>query len=85
MSKENINQKFRLENIDVTRNYFVYEIEHNALMRKKYKKYCTTLNYIEHLLTLLFPFTGGFCFFTWYSYRNYEFCNRIKNLNNCWN
>ena len=39
MSKENINQKFRLENIDVTRNYFVDEIEDNELMRIKYTKY----------------------------------------------
>ena len=60
MSKENINQKCRLENIDVTRNYFVDEIEHNELMRIKYTKYCTTLNYIEHLLTLLLPFTDAF-------------------------
>ena len=35
-----------------TRNNFLKEIEKNELMRKKYKKVYTTLNYIEHYLIL---------------------------------
>ena len=83
MVEENIGQEFRLKNINETRNYFYEEVNQNELMSKKHKKICTTLNYIEH-------FEHGyrmyFCFyfFDWYSYRNYEFSNRIKNLfNNC--
>ena len=41
-----MSQEFRLKNIDKTRNYFLEEIEQNELMSKKYKKVCTTLNYI---------------------------------------
>ena len=52
MSKENINQKFRLENIDKTRSYFVEETEQNELISKKHKKFCTTLNFIGHFLIL---------------------------------
>ena len=29
MLEENISQKFRLKNIDETRNYFIKEINHN--------------------------------------------------------
>ena len=32
MDEENINQEFRLKNIDEARNYFVKEIEQNELM-----------------------------------------------------
>ena len=34
-----------------TRN-FIEEINQNELMRKKHKKVCTTLNYIEHSFIL---------------------------------
>ena len=48
MVEQNISQEFRLENIDEPRNYyFLEEIKQNELMSKKYKKICTTLNYIE--------------------------------------
>ena len=40
-------QVFRLKNINETRNYFLYEIKQNELMRRKHKKVCTTLTYIE--------------------------------------
>ena len=50
MVEENINQEFRLKNIDETRNYFLEEIEQNELMSRKYKKVCTTLNYTERSL-----------------------------------
>ena len=51
MPEENISQEFRLTNIGETRNYFIEEKNQNQLISKKYKKICTTLNYIEHLLT----------------------------------
>ena len=35
--EENINQEFRLKNIDETRYYFIEEINQNELMSKKYK------------------------------------------------
>ena len=37
MSDSNINQEFRLKNIDETRNYFVNKIE-SELMIQKHKK-----------------------------------------------
>ena len=85
MGKENLSQKFRLENIDETRNYFVEKIQQNELMSRKHKKACTTLNYIEHFLILVSAVTGcisisAFCFFSQHCYRNYEFSNRIKNF-----
>ena len=91
MSEENISQEFRLKNIDETINYFIKEINQNELMSKKHKKVCIALSYIEPLLILVSAVTACVCisaffFFSWYSYRNYEFCNRIKNLcNNCRN
>ena len=63
MCKENIGQKnliqeFRLKNIGETRKYFLEELKQNELKSKKYKKVCTTLNYIEHFLILAFTITG---------------------------
>ena len=58
MGEENINQELRLKNINETRSYFIEEIKQNELIRKKYKKVCTTLNYIEYLLTLASSVTG---------------------------
>ena len=58
MAEENISQKFRLKNIDETRNYFLKEIEQNELMSKKQKRVCTTLNYIEHFLILSSTIAG---------------------------
>ena len=55
MSEENISQKFRLKNIEVTRNYFIEELNQNELISKKYKK---VLNYIDHLLILISTVTG---------------------------
>ena len=48
-----------MKNVNETRNYFLKEIEQNELMRKKDKKVCTTLNYIEHFLILSSEVTGG--------------------------
>ena len=53
-----MSQEFRLKNKDETRNYFLEEIEQNDLMRRKHKKICTTLNYIEHFLILPSTITG---------------------------
>ena len=58
MSEENISQKFRLKNIDETRNYITEEINRNGSMSKKHKKVCTILNYIEHFLILASTNTG---------------------------
>ena len=58
MSEENISQKFRLKNIDETRNYLIVEINRNELMSKKHRKVCKTPNYIEHFLTLASTITG---------------------------
>ena len=50
MVDENIDQEFRLKNINETRKHFLKEIEQNELMNKKHKKVFTTLNCIEHFL-----------------------------------
>ena len=52
MIQENIRQKFKLKNIDEARNYLLEEIEQTELMSRKHKKFCTTINCIEHFLIL---------------------------------
>ena len=47
-----INQEFRLQKIEETRNYLLREINQNELMSKKHKKVCRVLNYIDHLLNI---------------------------------
>ena len=54
-------------------------------MSKKHKKICEVLNSIDHLFCcnsynywMCFHFC--FCFLSWYSNRNYEFCIWITNL-----
>ena len=58
MPEENVNQEFRLEKINETRNYLIEEINQNVLMSKKHKKVCRVLNYIEHLLIAIPTITG---------------------------
>ena len=58
MVEENTSQEFRLKNIGETRSNFLEEIEQNELMSRKHKNFCTTLNYIEHFLTLASTTTG---------------------------
>ena len=58
MVEENISKEFRLRNIEKTKNCFVEEIQQNELMRKKHKKICTTLSYIEHFLILASAIIG---------------------------
>ena len=66
MVEENISQEFRLKDKDEKRNYFLEEIKQNELMRRKYKKVCTSLNYVKHFLILASTITKiyfNFCFF----------------------
>ena len=58
MVDKNISQGFRLKNIDKERNYFFGKIEQIELMSIKQKKVSTTVNYIEHFLTLACTITG---------------------------
>ena len=58
MAEENISLEFRLKDREKTRNYFIKEINQNELMSNKNKKVCTTLNYIEYFLTLVFAIIG---------------------------
>ena len=60
MVEENINQLFGLKNIDETTNYLLEEIVQNELMSRKYKKVCTTLNYIEHFLISAWQLNNSF-------------------------
>ena len=48
-----MSQEFRVKNIDEVGNYLLEEIKQNALMSRKHKKVCTTLNYIEFWLRQL--------------------------------
>ena len=50
--------KIEITNIEKARNFMIKEINQDDLMSKKHKKLCTTLNYIEHLLTLASASTG---------------------------
>ena len=50
MTEENISQKFRLKNIDETKNYFIDKINQNELTSKKHKNACRNLNYTELFL-----------------------------------
>ena len=47
--EENMNQEFRLKEIDEIRNYLIEEINQNELMSKKDRKIERVLNYTEHL------------------------------------
>ena len=58
MVEGNISQKFRLKNIDQTKNYLIEEINRNELMSKKHRNICTTLNYTEHFFILGSTTTG---------------------------
>ena len=58
MAEENICLEFKLKNIGKITNHFIKEIEQNGLISNKNKKVCTTLNYMEHFLSLAFAVTG---------------------------
>ena len=40
------------------KNYFIQEIDQKGLVSNKRKKVSSTLNYIEHIVTLFFAVTG---------------------------
>ena len=58
MPEENINQEFRLKKVNEIKNYLTEEINQNKLMRKKHKKFCRALNYIDHSLIVVSTITG---------------------------
>ena len=55
MTEEDISQKFRLKNIERTRNSFIKEVDQNELVSNNNKTFCTTLS--ERFLTLVFAVT----------------------------
>ena len=56
-TEEGISQEFWLRQIRGTNNYFIKELDPNEFLSNKNKMVCTTLNYIEHFLTLFFGVT----------------------------
>ena len=58
---------FKFKNKDETRNYLIEEIKQNELMSRKHKKFCKTLNYIEHFLILASTITGWISIFAFAS------------------
>ena len=83
MVEENRSQKFRLKNIDKTRNYFFEEIQQNDLMSRKHEKFCTTLNYIGHFLILAYAITGCISAFTFLLGFPIELTSSAIKLKNC--
>ena len=80
MTEENMNQE--LKKINEIRNYLIEEINQHKLMSKKHKKIYRVLNCIDHSLIVISAITGRisisdffYCFFSWYSDRNFKFCN----------
>ena len=55
MTEEGISQEIRLKK--TKEKNFIKEIDRNELLNNKNEKVCTTLNYIEHFLTLIFAVT----------------------------
>ena len=47
-----------MKKIDEIRNYLIEELNRNVLLRKKQKKVCRVLNYIEHSLITISTVTG---------------------------
>ena len=71
-------------------HYFIKEIDKNTLLSNINKKVCTTLNYIDHFITLVFAVTVYISIFAFIFLVNIskgtvcDFYNRIKYLcNNC--
>ena len=56
-----------MKKIDETKNYLFKKIQQSELKRKKYKKVCTTLNYIENVLILASRIPGSILFSTFVS------------------
>ena len=58
MPEENINQEFRLKEIDEIRNYLTKEINRNEVISKNHKNVSRILNYIDHSLVAISKITG---------------------------
>ena len=58
MPEETMNQEFRLKKIDEIRNYLIEEINRNELNRKKNKKFCRLLIYIDPSLIVISTIAG---------------------------
>ena len=50
MTKEEIRKELRLRKIKSINHFCIKETEQNELLSNKNKKFCTTLNCIEHFL-----------------------------------
>ena len=57
ITEEDICQEFRSKETKEINNYFIKDIDQKELLSVKNKKVCTTLSYMEHLLTLAFADT----------------------------
>ena len=44
--------------INEIRNYLIEEINQNELISKKHKRRCRVLNYVDHLLIVIYAITG---------------------------
>ena len=58
MVQENSTQEFRLKNRDETRNHFIEKMNQNELISNEHRNICTSLNYVEHLLILVYAVSG---------------------------
>ena len=67
-----MSQEFRLKSLDEKVNYFPKKNKAKWLDEQKIQKDFSFYNCWMYL-------NFYYCFFNWYSYRSYEFCNRIKN------
>ena len=57
MPEENLNQEFRLKEIDEIRNYITKEINRNEVISKNHKNVSRVLNYIDHSLIAISTIT----------------------------
>ena len=60
MTNEVISHEFRFKKEEMN-NSFIRKIDQNEFLSNKNKKVCTTLNYIEHFLTLVFAVNVCIC------------------------
>ena len=61
ITEKDISEEFRMNKTNKGNNYFLQEIDQNELLNNKKKKSCTTLNYTEHFLTLVFAVNVCIC------------------------
>ena len=51
-------RKHKIKKVNEIDNFFIKKIDENELMNNKNENVCTTLNYTEHFLTLVFVVNG---------------------------